>query len=469
LYSWEMLLRRNRFLLAAVLSVLLCSSLILSVKSDASNWVQNYGGASFDFARAVIETSDGGYALAGVTESFGAGNYDGWLVKTDASGNVEWNVTYGGAGDDGVYSLVATSDGGYALAGVTESFGAWGMDGWLVKTDASGNMEWSRTYGGAGDDGVYSLVNASDGGYVLAGFTKSFGAGGMDGWLVKTDAAGNMDWNRTCGGAKNDIAYSLVNASDGGYALAGVFSCSEGVFYIAPPHIGFNWDGDFWLVKTDASGNVEWNMTYGGAGHDGAHSLVATSDGGYALAGATNGTYEWGDLHAGAFWLVKADASGNMEWNRTYIDYSQPFGEAHWGNEYAYSLVATSDGGYAIAGAWNYVNLWSTWSAPYHSGFWLVKTDAFGNAEWNQTYGGGAMDLAYSLIATSDGGYALAGVTTSFGVDGTDDFWLVKTDEDGVAPVEPEASWVILPFLLAATISIFISRKKLRSKQSLVR
>ena len=464
-------MHRKTVLLGTVLFVLLCSSLFLSVKSDASSWVQNYGGLNWDSARAVIETSDGGYALAGTCNYKYGVTTDFWLVKTNAAGNMEWNKTYGGTEDEAAYSLIATSDGGYAIAGTTKSFGAGNYDCWLIKTDAAGNVEWSQTYGGGADEAAYSLIATSDGGYALAGFTRSFGAGGMDGWLIKTDAAGNMEWNMTCGGAEDDVAYSLVNASDGGYALAGVFNCSENWWITS--YIDFDWGGDFWLVKTDAAGNMAWNMTYGGAGHDGAHSLVATSDGGYALAGVWNGTYDWEEPHAGAFWLVKTDAAGNMEWNRTYIDYTQPFGEAHWGNEYAYSLVATSDGGYALAGAWNYVQLWSTWSSPYHSGFWLVKTDGLGNEEWNQSYGGGAMDLAYSLIATSDGGYALAGVTTSFSVgDGqflagdVGDFWLVKTDENGVAPVAPEAAWIILPSIAIATVSIFISRKKLLRKNS---
>jgi hypothetical protein len=188
----EILLHRNRLLLRTLLIVLLCASLILSGKADATNWVQNYGGANMDSAHSVIETSDGGYALAGVYNySWGTTIGDCWLVKTDSSGNMEWNQTYGGAAMDRACSLVNASYGGYALAGFTESFGAGASDFWLVKTDAYGNMEWNKTYGGTGNDCAYSLIATSDGGYALAGFTTSFGVGGVDDfWLVKTDEDG---------------------------------------------------------------------------------------------------------------------------------------------------------------------------------------------------------------------------------------------------------------------------------------
>ena len=183
-------------------------------------------------------TSDGGYALAGFTDSFGAGNYDAWLVKVDASGNAMWNKTYGGAASDYAASVVLTNDGGYALAGYTSSFGAVGGDAWLVKVDASGNAMWNKTYGGAASDYAMSVVLTSDGGYAMAGETDSFGAGNNDFWLVKVDASGNMLWNKTYGGALSDVAWSVVLTSDGGYAMAGE-TASFGAG-----------GGDFYLVKT---------------------------------------------------------------------------------------------------------------------------------------------------------------------------------------------------------------------------
>ncbi len=174
-------------LLVFLIMMFSCLVGIQPVGASSEMWSQTYGGPGGEYAEAMVQTSDGGYALAGYTDSFGAGGSDFWLVKTDSFGNMEWNQTYGGASFDHAYSLVETSGGGFALAGYTGSFGAEYANFWLVKTDMYGNVEWNRTYGGARWDSVSSLVEASDGGYALLGFTDSFGAGGSDFWLVMTD------------------------------------------------------------------------------------------------------------------------------------------------------------------------------------------------------------------------------------------------------------------------------------------
>jgi hypothetical protein len=355
-----MMQRRTLFLSGMVLFGLICFPLTNSVKASLEMLNQTYGETTADYAYSLVATSDGGFALAGSTQpptiELLLKPADFWLVKTDANGVVEWNRTYGGAGFDVAYSLVATSDRGFALAGYTGSFGAGSTDFWLVKTDAYGNMMWNRTYGGAIGEVAFSLVATSDGGFALAGSTDSFGTGIDDFWLVKTDMYGNMEWSQTYGGANGDYVYSLVATSDGGYALAGDTK-SFGTGY-----------ADFWLVKTDANGVVEWNQTYGRTGYDVVYSLVATSDGGYALSGYTDPySAEYAD-----FWLVKTDAYGNMMWNQTY-------GGA--GIDSARSLVATSDGGFALAGS---TDSFGAGDAD----FWLVKTDAYGNMKWNHTYGG---------------------------------------------------------------------------------
>ena len=384
------------------MAALLFSALAAAAYFDAgyatTMWSQAYGGVETDVMTSLVATFDGGYALAGYTYSYGAGVADFWLVKTDSSGNQLWNKTYGEAGNDEAYSLVQTGDGGYALAGYTESSSAGGRGFWLVKTDADGNMEWNRTYGGGK---AYSLVQTGDGGYALAGYTiGSYGSGYF--WLVKTDADGNEQWNNTYGRGNSEArAYSLVQTGDGGYALAGYITLS------GPPKYP-----DFWLVKTDANGNMEWDNNYGGDGM--AESLIQTGDGGYALAG-----YTVTDSNGNDFWLVKTDANGNMEWNKKYGGDS---------SEHAYSLIQTGDGGYALAG----------FTMAFGAGnedFWLVKTDSSGNQLWNKTYGGVGVESVDSLVQTGDGGYALAGYIDSFGAGGSD-FWLVKTDENGVAPVE---------------------------------
>jgi hypothetical protein len=376
------LLRKKLCLLSMVLSTLLCLYLVVSVDA-ASMWSRTYGG-SICSDPSLIVTSDGGYAIAATTNASGAGSGDFWLVKTDALGNMQWNKTYGGTELDAAEAIVATSDGGYVIVGWTNSFGAGNDDFLLVKTDALGNMEWNRTYGETGDDRACSLVATSDGGYAIAGTTSSFGAGQFDFWLVKTDAVGNIQWNQTYGRTWYDYVYSLVATSNGGYALTGYTTAQDAlgadVLLVKTDTLGnMQWnktyggsiayslivtsDGgyaiggtandDFLLVKTDAFGNMQWNKTYGETGWDEVHSLVATSDGGYALAGALNYSIvslsfpPTSFVYTGDFWLVKTDASGNMQWNQTC---------GGTGGVFAYSLVGTSDGGYALAGItgdWN--------------------------------------------------------------------------------------------------------------------
>jgi len=370
-------------------------------------WSKSYGGEGAEYASALVKRAYGGYAMAGYTNSFGAGENDFWLVETDSSGNKLWDKTYGGTNDDKASALIQTSEGGYALAGYTNSFGAGDYDFWLVKTDSYGNKLWDKTYGkeGIGNTEIASaLIQTSDGGYAMAGFAcptlnqEAF-------WLVKTDAFGIQEWNKTYTrtGYDDDYACALVQTTDdGGYAIAGYGFTAEGA--------------DTWLVKTDSSGNKLWDKTYGGTGFDEAYTLVQTNDGGYAMAGSTT------SLGAGAhdFWLFKTDSSGNKLWDKTYGGTQ---------DDVAYSLIKTSDGGYALAGE-KYTYVVARIEA------WLVKTDSSGNEQWNKTYGGPADDAAYALVKTDEAGYAeyaLAGYTLSY-CTGASDFWLVRTgvvDSDG--------------------------------------
>jgi len=359
--------------------------------SPRTEWSKTYGGAYHDVAYSVVQTDDGGYALVGLTYSFGAEKWDLYLVKTDPNGTMQWNKTYGGAGWDVAYSLIQTADGGYALAGWTDSFGA---GAWLVKTDSSGNMQWNKTYGGGE---VYSLVQADDEGYVMAGgFAESNDSAVF--WLVKADASGNMQWNKTYGNTEVaiNVAYSLVKTHDGGYALAGTSR---------------DWDMYSYglLVKTDSAGNKQWNRSYSERSNDWVISMVQTSDGGYTMAGRT----AFGDGPPD-FWLIKTDESGKTEWTHTY---------GARDDSGAQSVIQTIDGGYAIVGS------------TYGDGdidAWLVKTDPNGTMQWNKTYGGADADVGNSLIQTSDRGYAIAGKTGPSGEDS--DFWLIKLKADQKEP-----------------------------------
>jgi hypothetical protein len=362
-----------------------------------------YGGAGNDGASSIIQTIDGGFAIAGSTNSSGFGKSDFWLVKTDTSGNLQWNKTYGGAEKEGAYSIVQTDDGGYALAGPTYSFGMGNGDFWLVKTDANGEVQWNKTYGGTNWEEPRCMIKTSDGGFAIAGFTTSYGAGGRDFWLIKTDSNGNEQWNKTYGGAGNEEAYSIVQTVDGGYALLGTTLS-----------FGAGW-GDFWLVKTDSLGNVEWSKTYGEALYlEEASSIIQTVDGGFALAGGKEGPavppYE---LINDDFWLVKTDSEGNVQWSKTYDQSKMDF---------AWSLTQTSYEGYLLAGHTN-----STGTLD----FWIVKVNNGGLVQWNITLGGAGRDQAREVIHTSDGGYAIVGFTESYGA-GLKDIWLVK-----LAPIPP--------------------------------
>jgi hypothetical protein len=311
-------------------------------------------------ANSMIETSDGGYAIAGGFDT----PADFWLVKIDELGNVQWNMTYGGEEKDVAFSLVETSDGGYALTGFTESFGQGEEDFWLVKTDADGNMQWNRTYGGPDPEKAYSLIETSNGGYAMAGYVRYSGPRGFDFWVVKTDSNGNMVWNQTYGGKDTEIAYSMVEAPDGGYVVAGssrlVKIDSQGKtewdqkYFVGVARSlvktsdgGYAIAGENWLIKTDAYGNMEWNQTYGGT------SLVGTSDGGYAFVTGIG--------------LIKTDAQGIVEWNVRYETNRHPAEEWVRLN----SLIETSDGGYAIAGD---IFDWFIGDGL----IWVIKTDDYG-------------------------------------------------------------------------------------------
>jgi hypothetical protein len=322
---------------------------IFLIKTDAYGnlqWAKTYGGASWEYASSAQQTSDGGYIVAGYTNSFGAGNSDFFLIKTDASGNIIWVKTYGGINDDNASSVQQTSDGGYIVAGYTNSFGAGANDFFLIKTDANGNVQWAKTYGGTSGEWANSAQRTSDGGYIVVGLTWSFGASGGDIFLVKTDANGNVQWAKTYGGAGWDQPYSVQQTSDGGYILTGeTTSFGAG-------------DRDFFLIKTDANGNVQWAKIYGGTNWDQAFSVQQTSDGGYMVAGST-----W-SFGAGMsdFLLIKTDANGNVIWAKTYGTVN---------NDIAWSVQQTSDGGYIVAG-----------DSPLGMGLWdifLIKTDANGN------------------------------------------------------------------------------------------
>ncbi len=249
------------------------------IKIDAQGnlqWNRTYGVAGNDKAFSVIQTSDGGYVFTGYTASLGDNFGDFWLVKVDAQGNLVWSKTYGGAGTEGAYCVIQAKDGGYAIAGQTNTFGNGANDAWLIKTDASGKIEWNQTYGGIADDGVYSLIQTSDGNYVAAGYSYNVQNNQYTAWLVKTDSLGNLVWQKTYAAKTDTHALSLVQAEDCGYVLIGYTDA----------HGSLN--SQVWIVKIDKDGNMQSNRTFGKAGDDGGFAITTAKDGGYLIAGYVN-------------------------------------------------------------------------------------------------------------------------------------------------------------------------------------
>jgi hypothetical protein len=279
------------------------------VKTDSNGdeqWNQTFGGPRWDEAKSVIETADGGFLLAGRTDFSGVGDIDMWLVKTTRNGDEQWNQTFPRGPRDGAESVIETADGGFLLAGGTGYLSIELGDMWLIKTDRNGAEQWNRTFGGQAFDWAESVIETADGGFLLAGYTRSFGAGEADVWLVKTTSNGDEQWNQTFGGTGWDEAKSVIETADGGFLLAGhTYSSGAG-------------EGDMWLVKTASNGKKQWNQTFDRFGkQDWGESVIETADGGYLLVGGTFFSNNGRDYST--MWLVKTDREGNELWDRTFI------------------------------------------------------------------------------------------------------------------------------------------------------
>lgn len=383
-------------LLAIVLVVTLADFEFASAYEPAVQWQKTFGGSSWDEGHSVQQTSDGGYIIAGRTESFGAGYSDVYLIKTDSAGNLLWQKTFGGAYDDDGYSVQQTTDGGFIIAGRTESFGLGWWDVYLIKTDPSGNLQWQKNFGGVYWDKGYSVRQTSDGGFIIAGWTWSSGLDNV--YLIKTDSSGNLLWEKTFGGTGNDYGESVQQTSDGGYIIAGgTLSFGAG-------------SRDVYLIKTDPNGNSQWQKTFGGASDDRGTSVQQTTDDGFIIAGWT-GSFGVGGYYD--VYLIKTDSAGNLLWEKT-------FGGA--GGDSGHSVQQTTDGGYIIAGE---TDFWGDLGGDVY----IIKTDPNGNLQWQKTFGGADGDSGHSVQQTADGGYIIAGVTCSFGA-GDADVYLIKLSSE---------------------------------------
>ena len=372
-------------------------------------WTKTFGGSDWDFGDCVQQTSDGGYIITADTKSYGAGGLDIWLIKTDADGVEEWNKTFGGSALDWPDFILQTIDGGFIISGETYSYGAGGSDAWLIKTDTDGNKIWDKTYGGTGFERARTVWNTTDGGYIIGGSTSSFGAGDSDYWLIKTDSNGIEQWNKTFGGTGPDDCWAM-RPVDGGYILVG---------FVLPTKI---FDKAYcWLVKTDADGNKLWDKKIEGTRWSAGWDIRQTSDGGYIISGETNGFGFWaGSLQfnfGGDMWLVKTDADGNKIWDKS-------FGRRIL-EDSGMCVELTDDGGYIIGGnTKGFGNMLSPIPPLPFSKIWVVKTDADGNKIWDKEFSRG---ICWSIRQTSDGGHIVTGGGTKKLL-GQSDVFFIKID-----------------------------------------
>ncbi len=421
------------------------STLNSSAQAPAIQWQKALGGTGQDWARSIEQTTDGGYIVAGNSHSSNGdvighhGNSDGWVIKLTSTGDIDWQRALGGSGYDETNSIKQTADGGYIVAGTSESndgdvSGNHGFeDLWVVKLSGTGAIEWQRSLGGTGGDLANCIKQTADGGYIVAGISNS-NDGDVTGnhfmedyWVVKLNSTGDIEWQRSLGGTDIDKAYSIKQTTDGGYIIAGETWSNNGDV------TGNHGQIDYWVVKLTSTGTIDWQKALGGTWSDFAHSIEQTADGGYIVGGYSNSIN--GDVtgNHGSFdhWVVKLTSLGVIEWQNSL-----------GGTDFdgAYSIKQTADGGYIVAG-FSGSNNGDVTGAQGGDDLWVVKLTSTGTIEWQKAMGGTGYDAAQSIQQTTDGGYIVAGISESNNGDvtgnhGGGDFWVVKLAPSGPTSVE---------------------------------
>ena len=354
----------------------------LSAESTVDTvWTKCYGGGGFEFGRSVQLTNDDGFIIAGDTESYGeAGSFDMWMLKLDSDGDTLWTGIYGDFYEERGYFAHQTSDNGYIIGGTTGSYGNGFYDFWLVKTDGSGDTLWTKPYGGLNYDWGNFGQQTNDGGYILTGYTDSYGSGVSSLMLIKTDDAGNVSWAKTIGGPSSEYGCTLEQTTDSGYIISGdTYSYGAG-------------SRDIYLVKTDINGDTLWTRAFGGTGSDGAgyKSIMQTNDGGYILTGYTK-SFGAGNSDV---WLIRIDSNGDTLWAKTFGGGEDDGGE---------SVIETNDGGFIITG-------YTESFGDISSDLWIIRTDANGNELYNKTYGiNGIPEHGRQIKKISDSTYIIVG------------------------------------------------------------
>lgn len=367
-----------------------------------STWAYTFGGTSYDSARTVALTSDGNYLVAGYTSSFGAGDFDFWIIKIDPSGNIIWQKTFGGRNPEYMYSIEQTKDGGYVATGGTLSFGSGEYDLWVLKLNSKGDIEWQKAYGTSATEYGWEIHQTDDGGYIVSGKYGNVMCLDCKVLILRLDPAGNLVWQKALGNAVWLDPASVQITSDAGYIVTGqVNSMGAGGF-------------DFWVAKLDSKSEIVWQKTYGGPKDDYANAIRQTDDGGYIVVGKTDSSGA-GDFDAA---VLKLDQSGNIMWQKTY---GGSKADRAWTVEK--DTMRDNYGGYLI-GAFTH-----SFGAG-NADIWILKIDSSGNIIWQRTYGGSGTDELYSLKQTPDDGLIAVGRTSSFGA-GSYNFWVMKLNSQG--------------------------------------
>jgi hypothetical protein len=357
---------------------------------------KTFGGSGIDNGNSVLQTTDGGYIIAGQIFGNGAPNLNVYLIKTNELGDTLWTKTYGGSNDEWALDVQQTSDGGYIAGGLTNSLSGNYADVYLIRTNSTGDTLWTRIFNRQYEDYARSVSQTADGGFIIAGRSDEFSGGNPNMLLMKIDPNGNLLWSKTFGGPNYDEAHSVQQTTDGGYIVAGIYYNDSGGFQ---PY-------DIFLVRTDAVGDTLWSKLYGGYNGEAATAVKQTTDGGFIIAGS-----EYFNAY-----LVRVNANGDTLWTKSYgesVNY-----------EYPYDVEQTIEGGFILAG----------YTVVFGAGTnfaFLIKTDENGDTLWTRVIGQSTDNtMCYSVDQTIDKGFILTGSQRPISLS-TSDLVLIKVDSNG--------------------------------------
>ncbi len=369
--------------------------------AEQISFIKRIGNGEISRGVTVEEISDGGYILTGYTTDGQYGGEDIFLIKTNIQGDTNWCKTYGGKGNDNGWAVRQTVDGGFIIVGFTDSFGKGRMDVFLIKTDSMGGAIWTKTFGGEGDDFGWDIRITKDNGFIIAAQTNSQGSGEIDAYLIKTDSMGNEEWSNTYGGEKADRIFSVQQTRDGGFIAGGItYSYTS----IGPE------DRDGYLIKTDPSGKQEWHKTFGKDGFDVVHCVELTNDEGFILTGYGE-SYALSENNRDVY-LINTDVYGETQWIKAYGGLDE---------ERGLKGQQTKDDGYVVIG---YTNT--------NRNLYLLKTNSNGDHMWTRTFGeNNEVNFGYTVKETRDGGYILTGHSENL-ENGQIKILLIKTNEEGI-------------------------------------